>query len=118
MVSSDVARGIVLVPVAAAGLAGSLPLWGLVVAAALLETATSYFAPAYGATIPTLVDRENVQRANAFVSVNRSSAFDRRLGGRGGAPHLRARERVLRRERSLVLRLGVADRAAQARRGA
>ncbi len=67
MVSADLVRGIVLVPVAVAGLAGALPLWGLVVAAALLETATSYFAPAYGATIPTLVDRENVQRANALV---------------------------------------------------
>ena len=67
MVSADLVRGIVLVPVAIAGLAGSLPLWGLVVAAFILETATSYFAPAYGATIPTLVDRENVQQANALV---------------------------------------------------
>jgi hypothetical protein len=33
----------------------------------VLATATSYFAPAYGATIPTLVDRPNVQRANALV---------------------------------------------------
>lgn len=67
MVSADLVRGIVLIPVAAAGLAGSLPLWGLVVAAFLLETATSYFAPAYGATVPTLVDRANVQQANALV---------------------------------------------------
>src|SRR5207244_1556104 len=43
------------------------PLWGLVAAAFVLETATSYFAPAYGATVPTLVDRENVQQANALV---------------------------------------------------
>jgi DHA3 family macrolide efflux protein-like MFS transporter len=67
MVSADLVRGVVLVPVAVAGLAGALPLWGLVVAAAVLETATSYFAPAYGATVPTLVERENVQRANALV---------------------------------------------------
>jgi MFS transporter, DHA3 family, macrolide efflux protein len=67
MVSADLVRGIVLVPVAVAGLAGSLPLWGLVVAAFFLETATSYFAPAYGATVPTLVDRANVQQANALV---------------------------------------------------
>ena len=64
---SDLVRGVVLVPVAIAGLSGSLPLWGLIAAAAVLETATSYFAPAYGATIPTLVDRENAQRANALV---------------------------------------------------
>src|SRR3954469_15245233 len=78
MVSADLVRGIVLVPVAIAGLAGSLPLWGLVVAAFILETATSYFAPAYGATIPTLVDRENVQQANALVQ---ATAQGLSLGG-------------------------------------
>ncbi len=67
MVNADLVRGIVLVPVAAAGLTGSLPLWGLVVAAFILEAATSYFAPAYGATVPALVERANVQQANALV---------------------------------------------------
>jgi DHA3 family macrolide efflux protein-like MFS transporter len=67
MVSADLVRGVVLVPVAVAGLTGSLPLWGLVIASFVLESATSFFAPAYGAMIPTLVDRENVQRANALV---------------------------------------------------
>jgi MFS family permease len=67
MVSSDLIRALVLIPVAVAGLAGSLPLWGLVVAAFILEAATSYFAPAYGATVPALVDRANVQQANALV---------------------------------------------------
>jgi MFS transporter, DHA3 family, macrolide efflux protein len=67
MVGADAVRAAVLVPVAVAGLAGDLPLWGLVVASFVLEAATSYFAPAYGAMIPTLVDRANVQRANAFV---------------------------------------------------
>jgi hypothetical protein len=67
MVGADVARCAVLVPVAVAGLVGSLPLWGLVVASFLLEAATSYFEPAYGAAVPTLVDRTNVQQANALV---------------------------------------------------
>jgi MFS family permease len=67
MVSSDLVRAVVLVPVAVAGLAGELPLWGLVAASFVLESATSFFAPAYGAMIPTLVDRANVQRANALV---------------------------------------------------
>jgi MFS family permease len=67
MVFADLVRAVTLVPVAIAGVAGSLPLWGLVVASFVLEGATSYFAPAYGAMIPTLVDRDNVQRANAFV---------------------------------------------------
>jgi MFS family permease len=73
MVGADLLRGAVLVPVAVAALLHSLPLWGLVVAAFLLETATSYFAPAYGATIPTVVDRANVQRANAFVQATAQS---------------------------------------------
>jgi len=73
MVGSDLVRGVVLVPIAIAGIAGSLPLWGLVVAAFVLETATSYFAPAYGATVPTLVDRENVQQANALVQATAQS---------------------------------------------
>src|SRR5947209_15398460 len=67
MVSADLVRGVVLVPVAIGGLTGSLPLWGLVIASFVLESATSFFTPAYGAMIPTLVDRENVQRANALV---------------------------------------------------
>ncbi|MGZ4393011.1 MAG: MFS transporter, partial [Gaiellaceae bacterium] len=67
MVGADLVRGAVLVPVAIAGIAGSLPLWGLVTASFVLEAATSYFKPAYGAIIPTLVDRRNVQRANALV---------------------------------------------------
>jgi len=67
MIGSDLVRGAVLIPVAIAGLAGGLPLWGLVVASFVLEAATSYFEPAYGATVPTLVDRANVQQANALV---------------------------------------------------
>lgn len=67
MVGADLVRGVVLVPIAIAGLAGNLPLWALVVASFMLEAATSFFAPAYGALIPALVDRQNVQRANAFV---------------------------------------------------
>ena len=67
MVGADLVRFATLVPVAALGLAGSLSLPVLVVAAFVLEAATSYFAPAYGATIPAVVDRENVQSANALV---------------------------------------------------
>src|SRR5215469_13396487 len=68
MVSADLVRGVVLVPVAIAAIADRLPLWGLVVAAFILETATSYFVPAYGALVPALVDRTNVQEANGLLS--------------------------------------------------
>ena len=67
MIAADVSRAVVLVPVAVGGLVGQLPIWGLVLAAFALQTATSYFAPAYGAVVPALVGRENVQQANGLV---------------------------------------------------
>jgi MFS transporter, DHA3 family, macrolide efflux protein len=85
LVLSDLARGAVLVPIALAGLAGELDLWMLVVAAFILETATSYFAPAYGALLPTLVERRNVQAANGLV---RASAEALRVGGWAAAAGL------------------------------
>jgi len=61
MISADLVRGIVLVPVAIAGLSGHLPLAMLVAAAFVLTAAASYFDPAYGGLLPELVDRRNVQ---------------------------------------------------------
>jgi hypothetical protein len=78
MISADLARAIVLVPLAIAGLTGHLPILGLVLAAFCLETATSYFEPAYGALLPSLVDRSNVQQANALV---RTTANALSIGG-------------------------------------
>ena len=67
MIAADLVRAAILVPIAAAGLAGELPLVALVAAACGLTAATSYFVPAYGAIIPALVGRENVQQANGLV---------------------------------------------------
>jgi hypothetical protein len=68
MIGADLFRAAVLVPIAIAGLAHELPIWGLVLAAFALESATSYFEPAYGAMLPTLVERQNVQTANGLVN--------------------------------------------------
>jgi MFS family permease len=87
MIAADLVRGAVLVPVAVAGLLGDLPLWGLVLAAFLLTAATSYFEPAYGALLPALVDRPNVQQANGLV---RASADALGVGGWGLAAVLLA----------------------------
>jgi hypothetical protein len=57
----------------------------LVVAAFIIETATSYFAPAYGALLPTLVERRNVQAANALV---RATAEALRVAGWAAAAGL------------------------------
>jgi MFS family permease len=85
MIAADLVRGAVLVPVAAAGLTGHLQLWMLVVAAFVVVTATSYFDPAYGALLPTLVERRNVQAANGLV---RASAEAVRVAGWAGAAGL------------------------------
>jgi len=87
MVVSDLVRAAVLVPVAIAGLAGDLPLWGLVVSAFVLTTGASYFEPAYGAVLPALAGRESVQAANAVV---RASADALWLGGSAVAAGLLA----------------------------
>jgi hypothetical protein len=78
MVTADLLRAAVLVPIAVAGLAGSLPLWALVVAAFLLTTGASYFDPAYGAALPALAGREGVQAANALVRASGDALW---LGG-------------------------------------
>ena len=78
MVVSDLARAAVLVPVAVAGLAGDLPLWGLVASAFVLTVCASYFEPAYGAALPALAGRERVQAANALVRASSDALW---LGG-------------------------------------
>jgi MFS family permease len=78
MISADLVRGAVLVPVAIAGLSGHLPLAVLVAAAFVLTAAASYFDPAYGGLLPELVDRRNVQQANGVV---RATADALSVGG-------------------------------------
>jgi MFS family permease len=73
MIAADLVRAAVLIPIAIAGLAGELPLLALVAAAFVLTAATSYFAPAYGAILPALVERANVQQANGLVRATADS---------------------------------------------
>ena len=117
MVAADLVRAAALVPVAIAGLTGSLPLWSLVVVAFVLTTCASYFDPAYGAVLPALAGRDGVQAANALV---RSSADALWLAGSAVAAALVERrpvERVLRRQRRLVPALRAAAlRPAELRR--
>jgi MFS family permease len=78
MIAADLVRGVVLVPVAAAGLTGNLPLWGLIAAGFLVATASAYFNPALGAFLPGIVERPNVQHANGLVTATNNAAL---LGG-------------------------------------
>ena len=83
MIGADLARAAVLVPIAVAGLVGHLPLAALVVAAFLLETATSYFAPAYGALLPRSSTVRTSSRQTRS-SKHDAGALRRRLGAGGG----------------------------------
>ena len=56
MIVADLTRGALLIPVAVLGLNGDLPLWLLVVVAFALTAGASYFDPAYGALLPSLVE--------------------------------------------------------------
>jgi hypothetical protein len=67
MVGADLVRAAALLPLVGFGLAGTIPLALLVVIAFVLAIATSYFEPAAGALLPTLVGRADVQRANGLV---------------------------------------------------
>ena len=67
MIRADLARGVILVPLAIGGLLGHLRLWELIAAAFILQTATSYFEPAYGPLLPSLVRHDEIQAANGVV---------------------------------------------------
>jgi DHA3 family macrolide efflux protein-like MFS transporter len=73
MIATDLARGLLLVPVAVAAVGGSLPLWSLVLVAFMLTTATTYFTPAARAFLPSIVGVTNMQQANALVTGTNAS---------------------------------------------
>jgi hypothetical protein len=85
LVSGDLVRGVALLPLALASLTGHLALWQLVVAAFVLETASSWFLPAEGALLPSLVDRGELQRANGLI---RATAQAVGIGGWAAAAWL------------------------------
>jgi Transmembrane secretion effector len=73
MIAADLGRGAVLTPVAVAGLTGHLSIWAVAPAGLVVATCSSYFLPAFAASVPTLVGRENVQQANALMASTNST---------------------------------------------
>jgi len=73
MIGTDLLRGLVLVPVAVAGIVGTVPLWALVATAFVLTTGASYFTPAFGALLPSIVGQAGVQRANGLVNATNAA---------------------------------------------
>jgi predicted MFS family arabinose efflux permease len=87
MIAADLVRGAVLTPIAVAGLTGHLSIWMVAPAGFVVATCSSYFVPAFGASVPALVGRENAQRANALMASTNSTVM---VGGRALAAALLA----------------------------
>lgn len=75
LIAADLVRGVVLLPVALAGLTGHLPLWGLIAAGFVVSTASAYFTPALNAFVPGIVERRNLQQANGLVTATNNMAL-------------------------------------------
>jgi hypothetical protein len=73
MVATDLLRGLVLIPIAIAGIVGTVPLWALVATAFVLTTGASYFTPAFGAMLPSVVGQAGVQHANGLVNATNAA---------------------------------------------
>ncbi|MDQ1423522.1 MAG: hypothetical protein QOD72_1020 [Acidimicrobiaceae bacterium] len=66
LVVSDVARGAALALLAVAGWSGTLQLWHLCVAGAVIGAGTAFAAPAFDSILPDLVAEEDLQHANGL----------------------------------------------------
>jgi DHA3 family macrolide efflux protein-like MFS transporter len=66
MMAADIARALVLVVPALLLATGSLQVWHLFITAAALSTFSTFFGPAFGASIPQLVAREHITVANSI----------------------------------------------------
>jgi MFS family permease len=87
MIAADLARGAVLTPIAVAGLTGHLSIWAVAPAGFVVAACSSYFVPAFGASVPSLAGRGNAQRANALMASTNSTVM---VGGRALAAALLA----------------------------
>ena len=107
MVAADLVRGIVLTPIAVAGLTGHLSIWAIAPAGFVVALCVELLLPGlHRIAAACSSDGTNVQRANGLVTATNSAADGRRPGDRGGAARRRLDRLVLRAERRLVLRLG------------
>jgi MFS family permease len=73
MIVADLARGVALLPIVVIGITGHVSIWALAPLGFVVAAASSYFVPASGAFLPTLVGRTSVQQANGLVSATNSA---------------------------------------------
>lgn len=68
MITSDVARGITALIVAGLALANLLEIWHVYVLSLIFGFVDAFFQPAYTAVIPVIVEKDDLQSANALTS--------------------------------------------------
>ena len=83
LVTCDVLRAIIVLVLGVAAWLGKIPLPAVYVATFLLFSASCFYEPTLGATIPRLVEMSALTRANALASMGRevSDMTGRALGG-------------------------------------
>ncbi|MEA2316203.1 MAG: hypothetical protein QOD44_392 [Solirubrobacteraceae bacterium] len=79
IIAADLVRAAALVAIGILSLDGSLQIWHLVAAAALIGVCEAFFGPAFGALVPELVRPEHLVQANALDQLVRPAAL--RLAG-------------------------------------
>jgi MFS family permease len=71
MLISDLLRGLVTTIVAALAFSHTLELWHVYVASTAFGFVRAFFEPAYSATIPDIMPRDNLSSANSLTSLSR-----------------------------------------------
>ena len=75
LVAADVARGLAVGAMAALAISHQLVLWQLVVLAAVYGTGSAFYAPAFDAFVPDLLDGDRLAQANALDQMVRPIAL-------------------------------------------
>ncbi len=75
MLTSDAVRAVVQAGLAILLFTGSAEQWHIIVAAALLGSASAFFVPASTGLMPQVVSAGRLQQANALMAISRSAAF-------------------------------------------
>jgi DHA3 family tetracycline resistance protein-like MFS transporter len=75
LVAADAARGLAVGAMAALAISHQLALWQLVVLAAVYGTGSAFYAPAFDAFVPDLLDGDRLAQANALDQMMRPIAL-------------------------------------------
>ncbi len=75
MIATDLIRGLIVLLPAIKAIQGDLQLWHVLVTAGVLSAADAFFRPAFGASLPNIVVREHLTKANSLLSVTTNLGF-------------------------------------------